>query len=324
MKRPSPVAIVMLVYIPFETGYFRESLDVLKLSLRSLYKNTDPPYDLLIFDNGSNNAVVNFLRAEQQAGRIQYLVLSETNVGKMAALNFMFGAAPGEYIAYSDSDIFFFPGWLDAHLKIAEAFPQVGLVNGLPARHLTSWATESTLSIAEKNSDIQIERGHLIPSEITVNLCEGVGRSLEEYTRENENGEDIRLTCRGVQAYVGAHHFQFVTRKCVLQELVPFRVTAPLIHRDDREFDTALDKAGYMRLTTTSQYTHHLGNVLTPKWRQIAEEYEVETRHGDSGSAVVNERLKRRISENRVVKRGLLKLYGSIFNLYYGDRKPQA
>ena len=326
VNSPSPVTVALLAHIPFEHGYFRESLDVLKLCLQSIYANTTAiSYDILVFDNGSARPVVDFLINEQREGRIQYLALSGTNIGKAAALNFMLGAAPGEYIAYSDSDVFFFPGWLEAHIKILETFPRVGIVNGLPARHLTDWATESTLAIARESPDIQIETGQLIPSDIIASRCEGVGRQLEDDVQEYGALEDIRLTCNEVQAYVGAHHFQFVARKNVLQKIGPLQVTAPLHNRDDRQFDQALDAAGYMRLAAASQYVFHLGNVLTPKWRQVAEEYAVPVRPVSqvSGSVAGMQRLKHRMREHPAVKRVLLKLYGGIFDLYYGGRKHE-
>lgn len=325
-KVPAPVTVALLVYVPFESGYFREGLDVVKLCLQSVYKNTSLPHDLFVFDNGSAKSVVDYLVSEQQEGRIQYLALAGTNIGKAAALNFILGATPGEYIAYSDGDAFFFPGWLEAHMDILKTFPRVGIVNGLPARHLTDWATESTLLLAQAKPEIEIEKGHLIPTTVIASFCEGVGRSFDDYLTENQHLEDIKLTHRGIQAYVGAHHFQFVARKSVLQEVGPLQATLAL-GRAEREFDQAIDKAGYMRLSTSSQYIFHLGNLLTTKWRQVAAEYSVSLNGGSRSttSPVAMQKLRRRIRENSIVKRMLLKLYEEIFNLYYyGEGKHQS
>ncbi len=56
---------------------------------------------------------------------------------------FLFNAAPGEIIAYSDDDIFFYPGWLPAHLEILAAFPKVGMVSGVPVRNAALHAHHS-------------------------------------------------------------------------------------------------------------------------------------------------------------------------------------
>jgi glycosyltransferase involved in cell wall biosynthesis len=323
-RSSAPTTVALLVYVPFETGYFREGLDVLKLCLQSIYQNTTLPHDIFVFDNGSTKSVVDLLVAEHRSGRIQYLALAGANIGKAAALNFIIGATPGEFLAYTDGDAFLFPGWLEAHMQILETFPDVGIVNGLPARHLMNWATESTVSIATDHPDIGIESGKLIPEETLKSICEGTGRSFDEYLKETHEVDDLRLTCRGVQAFVGAHHFQFLARKSTLLKVGPVPVSSAL-GTSELEFDQMMDKRGYLRLSTAEQYVFHLGNTLTPKWRRVAEEYSlpIKTSSNGSQSRFSASRLKQQVRENPVVKRVLLKLYGEIFDLYYyGEGKP--
>ena len=130
--KPAHVTVTCITYIPDLTGYFEQRLEVLKLSLASLQTHTTRPFDLMIFDNGSCQPVVDLLRGLERAGQIDYLLLSRQNIGQIGALQILFNAAPGEIIAYHDDAIFFYPGWLEAHLKILEAFPQAGMVSGLP------------------------------------------------------------------------------------------------------------------------------------------------------------------------------------------------
>jgi hypothetical protein len=126
--------------------------------------------------------------------------------------------------------------------------------------------------------------------------------------QEHENVDDVRLTCGGVQAYVGAHHFQFLARKSVLQKVGQLQASSAL-GTAELEFDQALDKAGYMRLSTASQYVYHLGNALTSKWKQVAREYSVAvpaTRN--NGSTTTAEKLRQRVRQNQTVRRVLLRL----------------
>ncbi len=81
-------------------------------------RETAHPYDVMIFDNHSCAEVRAYLKEASDQGKIQYLVLSETNIGKIGAWNYMFGAAQGEYIVFSDGDIGFRPGWLAASLDL--------------------------------------------------------------------------------------------------------------------------------------------------------------------------------------------------------------
>ncbi len=129
--RPARVTICVLVFIPEEFGYYQQRLDILKVCLASIVNNTPPKtYDLLVFDNGSCREVVDYLRSLHEQRIVQYLFLSRSNIGVANAQKIMLHAAPGEIIAYSDDDVFFHPGWLEAHLEILETFPRVGMVSG--------------------------------------------------------------------------------------------------------------------------------------------------------------------------------------------------
>ena len=132
VAQPEKVTIAVLNYIPTLGGYYAQSLDVLKTCLSSIWENTDIPYDLLVFDNASCQDVRNYLRDIQGQGKIQYLVLSEKNIGKAGAWNFIFGSAPGEFIAYADSDVYHYPGWLEPQIALLEKIPKIGMVTGMP------------------------------------------------------------------------------------------------------------------------------------------------------------------------------------------------
>ncbi|HLA96893.1 MAG TPA: glycosyltransferase family A protein, partial [Anaerolineales bacterium] len=148
VSQPEQVTVAVLTYIPFLGGYYTQSLEVLKTCLNSIWQNTPDPYDLLVFDNASCPEVRQYLQDAHQAGKIQYLMLSNRNIGKSGAWNLIFGAAPGEYIAYADSDIYFYPGWLSAHLKVFEEFPNAGMVTGIPMCSSAEFSS-STIQWAE-------------------------------------------------------------------------------------------------------------------------------------------------------------------------------
>jgi len=121
----------VLVFIPEQFGYYQQRLEILKLCVASIVNHTPPEtYDLLVFDNGSCGEVKDYLRSLHEEGVARYLLLSRSNVGVANAHKIMLHAAPGEIVAYSDDDVFFHPGWLEAHLEILETFPRVGMVSG--------------------------------------------------------------------------------------------------------------------------------------------------------------------------------------------------
>ena len=84
--RPSRVTLATLTHIPDQSGYYQNRFDVMRLSLESLIAHSPPGTDVLVFDNGSCEPVVDYLRSLRDAGGIDYLLLSRRNVGKIGAL----------------------------------------------------------------------------------------------------------------------------------------------------------------------------------------------------------------------------------------------
>src|SRR5512147_696891 len=162
VPRPERITVALLNYIPFLSGFYAETLEVLKVSLESMRRDAGLPFDLMVFDNGSCAEVRDFLVKEKEEGRIQYLILSERNMGKGGAWNVILAGAPGEIIAYADSDILYSPGWLKRSVELLETFPDVGMVTARPFRTNPEFHT-STRAWAQKNA--ALEEGCFIPWE---------------------------------------------------------------------------------------------------------------------------------------------------------------
>ena len=79
--QPARVTVAVLTYLPDHTGYFQDRFDVTRLCLESIIANTSEPYDLLVFDNGSCDALVDYLRGLRDRGLVKYLILSSQNIG---------------------------------------------------------------------------------------------------------------------------------------------------------------------------------------------------------------------------------------------------
>lgn len=318
---PARVTVSLLTHIPFHAGYHASSLDVLRLSLASLSHNTQVPHDILVFDNGSAPDVREFLVDELTAGRIEYLFLSATNIGKARAWNSMLAAAPGEFVAYADGDVFFGPQWLEKHLEVLEAFPDVGMVTGLPMRHLVNSYTDKGVEALRADNETVLESGDLLTEDAISAFCEGVGSDRENYMRQFGEIKDIRATRRGVSAFVGASHFQFVSPREVLAEILPLNSHADggLLGKHELELDARVDRAQYLRLSTVDCVTHHLGNSLTNRWREVANSYGQHPRQPSTDRETSGRRVAARLSQQPRVKRWLLRLYDDIFWLYYVD-----
>ena len=129
--------MAVLSYIPFESGYF---LPIAGSVAEVPGKHQEDRRPALRFDgfldNGSGPETVRALHELKETGTSRLLVLSESNLGKGGAWNFIFDAAPGEILAYSDSDALFYPGWLSSSVELLEAFPNAGMITARPFRTL--------------------------------------------------------------------------------------------------------------------------------------------------------------------------------------------
>jgi glycosyltransferase involved in cell wall biosynthesis len=200
--RPSRVTVAMITYIPHLSGYFKHRLQVLQLSLSSLIAHTTHPCDLLVFDNGSCQPVIDYLQQLRDSKIIDYLLLSRSNIGKIGAFNILFNAAPGEIVAYSDDDILFYPGWLEAHLEIIEKFPHVGMVTGLPVRDASDRARNSLDQlIANVPEGLTISIENNIPEEWEVDWALSTGRNPHIHLEKIRQKEYVTLSYKGVEAF---------------------------------------------------------------------------------------------------------------------------
>lgn len=309
VPKPQRVTVAIINYIPYLEGYFKDSLKIFSIMIDSLNKNTEIEYDLLIFDNGSCKNVVDYLVEMRQKGIIQYLILSDKNIGKVAAWNYIFGSAPGEFIAYSDADIYFHKGWLSKSLEIFEKFPNVGTVTACPFRKNPQFFS-STISLAKRNK-LHIEEEKFIPDEWAIKHWMNSGSDIERFKKTDLLLDDIRIKSNDTYAYACSCHFQFIVRTEVARSIIPLKVLTLVAHNEEL-FDEAINEK-YMRLATLERLTEHIGNSLSGEWGKYA---------GDDNNLIYNKNKSSHnysIFQNKLVKSTLIRLYNKIFKLYYLD-----
>jgi glycosyltransferase involved in cell wall biosynthesis len=257
-RRHERVTVAMTVHIPFLGGYWAQSLDVLKVCVSSLLKNTRVPFDLMVFDNRSCVEVQDYLLGLRRRGVIQYLILSDTNVRQVGAWNFMFQAAPGEVIAYSDSDVLFLPGWLESSLTVFEEFSKTGVVSAQPARGQPYFKEGYSLTVGSLGDypSIEVRKGNLIPEEYLEAHRVGLGATPEEHQNLIGDEQDLLLSRNGVKAYVTSSDFQFL----ITNEAV--RDVFPMMDDEVGRVNLLLNRSGFWRLSTVDYLVHHMGNTL--------------------------------------------------------------
>jgi len=317
VAKPERITAAVLNYVPFLSGFYAEALDVLKVSLESMRNEPGLPFDFMVFDNGSCPEVRDFLVGEKEAGRIQYLILSEKNMGKGGAWNVILAGAPGEIIAYADSDILYYPGWLSRSVELLETFPNVGMVTGRPFRTNPDFHT-STREWAQKNATL--EEGCFIPWEKFWEFNRSLGQDEAENRKVYAETKDWKITLPAAgrvalsaisegrietTAFAGASHWQFVAYKSTLAQFLPFDMDKPM--GQVRQLDQRMNERGLLRLMVSDPLVMNLSNTTDYVKGAYTNKQPVPKRTG----------LVKRLAQAAPIKKALLAIYDQIFRWYY-------
>jgi len=267
------VTVTTITHIPMLEGYWEHSLEVLRLFFGSLGANTQTPFDLVVFDNASCREVTDYLGKLKEEGLIQFLILSDRNFRKLGALDILLRVAPGEFVAYADSDVYFLPGWLEHSLEVMSAFPQAGMVSALPTVDKVEKFLGSTLEGIASDPKVAVERGaSLVPAAFIRAHQFSLGKDPAPLLSAERT--DTQITRDGVKAFLSAQDFQFLTRRKVIERVLPLAAEAEGLNYDpiySPVFEAKVDKAGYWRLSTADYLVHHMGNSVPDLQQELAE-----------------------------------------------------
>ena len=265
-EKPCNVTITSIVHLPELTGFWKDGIKVLDKFFYSIRKSTEIPFDLMILDNGSCNEVREYLNKQHIENNIQFLYFSKYNLRKLGGMNLLFSSAPGKIVSFTDSDVYFFPGWLEEALKIFEKFPQAGMVSSIPTIDQSEKRMESTIEGIKNSENILFETGsNIIPDRFIDAHRISLGKSKLEYLDGIGERVDKKITKGGVSAYCCAQDFQFTTKKSIINKVLPLEMRQSDEFYDplySPVFETKINELGYWRLSTTKYLIHHMGNNI--------------------------------------------------------------
>lgn len=271
-KVPARVLAATVVYIPRLSDYYADSLSILKASLHSLRQTIPDDFDLLVYDNGSCEEVMEYLQAELAAGRIDWLWRSAGNMKKIGAWNHIFGAAQSEFVYYFDCDILHRPGWYEACRAIFAAYPQAGIVNAAPIPMKSPAKVDKVLSMTlqmlSDSSEISLEQGQFTSDDWYGELGESLGGEAADFIAKARRFDQVRASQAGVEAFAQIWHAQFLIKTEFLRPYFP-RPHDWAESSNDEAFDFYLNELPILKLGITEPLVAHLGNT-------IAMRYEVE------------------------------------------------
>lgn len=252
--------IVIVVYIPNEEGFYKNSLNVFKICLDSIIATINSYAAITIVNNGSFDKVSSILEFYLKEKKIDTLISHNTNIGKIDA---QIGAARGvreKYITLTDADILFVKGWQEKVEEIFAAFPKVGSVSPIPVRTGVLAGTSSVLK--------QIILKKLKFKYITIpDNLENYNKFLASINWNLETDKSKKwpvVECNGIKAIVGSAHQVLTIDRDILFTTSPSNPSLTLVggNSEHNYVDVPIDKAGKLRLGTFNNFAFHMGNSL--------------------------------------------------------------
>jgi hypothetical protein len=96
------------------------------------------------------------------------------------------------------------------------------------------------------------------------------------------------VTYKGLEAWVSAHHFQMVSPKKIMQEVLSEMLPTGWTDRAMGrmvEMDDLMDSKGYLRFCTREQTVRLMGNVISEEVAQLAQKSGLSVQAGDTGES---------------------------------------
>ena len=249
--------IIVPVYIPGVDGYFKEALEVFRMSLASLLATVDPNHTAItLIDNACVPEVEALVLPELRAGRIDRYIRHEVNRGKSDPVVGELRASYEPLLTIADSDVLFLHGWQREIENIFEAFPAAVAVSPSPAPNLLHYAVASTWLQAVTKWRIRLEKR---VDEADLDQFEAsVGKDIFDAACRRQ--QFILRGRRGHEALLGAGHFVISFRR---ECFTGFDYSPGLegTGSGDRLIDEHVDASGGLRLATIQAWVKHMGNV---------------------------------------------------------------
>lgn len=254
-----PVVISVISHLPnLTTAYHSHRLEVVQTCMKTMRQGAGVDNTFIVWDNGSISELRRWIEFELKPD----VFVQSMNIGKTAARTSIIKMLPPETIvSCSDDDMLFYNDWLSPQIDILKHFPNVASVTGYPVRTSFRWGNENTKEWAKHHA--KVETGRFLPQEWEDDFAVSLGREIQWHRDYTINDVDVRARYKGMSVYLTSHHCQFIGYAGTLGKVPVYDAVAM---KEERTFDTALDKIG-LRLATTQRLCRHMGNVIDEKLR---------------------------------------------------------
>lgn len=249
--------VIVPVYIPNQEGYFKDSFQILQYCLESLFKTSHSKTYFTIVNNGSCVEIINYLNQLYQENKI-HEVIHTTSIGKINAILKGLTGYSFELITITDADVLFLNDWQKATYEVFEAFPKTGAVSTSPSSKVLKQSTANL--IVEKLTSSNLKFTNVVNPNAMQMFASSIGNS--DFYAKIHLEKNLTISNSNTSAVVGAAHFVTTYKGFVFETLKSRFSTFALGGISENSIlDKPVNDLGYWRLSTTQNYTFHMGNV---------------------------------------------------------------
>lgn len=249
--------VIIPVFIPNHEGYFRESLAVLQLCLRSLLKTIHNKTFITIVNNGSCDEVKSYLEELFNEGAI-HEIIHTNNIGKLNAIAKGLAGTNFELVTIADADVLFLSDWQLETISIFSQLPKAGVVGIVPQFNLhkvdcANILIDNLFSPKLKFLPVKNKQALSVFYE-SIGWDKSYNHDYLEYTLALQWSPDMTVL-------VGTGHFVATYKRDVLEKLPQFNPYKMGGYSEGYLDHLPLLK-DYWRVTTSDNFAYHIGNSI--------------------------------------------------------------
>lgn len=259
--------IIIPLYIPDESGYYKDSFRIFEMCLTSLLKTVQQKVKISVISNGCCKEVNEKLFRLHTNKLIDELIIELENIGKINSILKALRTAEERLITITDADVLFLNGWESEVIKVFKTFPKAGMVSPVPVFR-THFRYTSNIWMSYLFSEKLKFRNVKNPEAIT-RFANSLG-----WTVLHDKLKDTILTLKkeNTTAVVGNSHFVGTYKREIFNAIPATNTVYKLGGSSEKLYtDLPVLRYGGFRLATYNNYAYHMGNALEP-W--IIEQYE--------------------------------------------------
>jgi hypothetical protein len=263
--------IVMPVYIPNLEGYFKESLEVLKLCIESLHTTIHNKTRISVVSNGSCLQVNNFLSKELETKRIDELLIVSDGIGKINSIFKLINNVKEPLVTLADADVLFTTGWQGAVEEVFMDYSKVGMV--CPFSYSKGYRELTANIFFDNFFNRKIKISNIKDAEALKHFAESIGNP--NFYKDIHLKKGVTFQEKGKsKVFIGAGHFVATFKTDVFDPFTFQGHLNKMSHGERIYIDTPAVKSGLWRVSTYENYVYHMGNTIVPMYSSILSENE--------------------------------------------------